>query len=73
MMREVVEYGTAPQLKPYGDVRGKTGTAQFGDGVHSHGWFMGYRGDVAFATLVLSGETSTPAVDVAVRFLRAVP
>ncbi len=73
MMREVVDYGTAPQLKPYGDVRGKTGTAQFGDGVHSHGWFMGYRGDVAFATLVLSGETSTPAVDVAARFLKAVP
>ncbi|WP_232836429.1 penicillin-binding transpeptidase domain-containing protein [Lentzea terrae] len=73
MMREVVDYGTAPQLKPYGDVRGKTGTAQFGDGVHSHGWFMGYRGDLAFATLVLSGETSTPAVDVAARFLKAVP
>ncbi|MGZ3142997.1 penicillin-binding transpeptidase domain-containing protein [Lentzea chajnantorensis] len=73
MMREVVDYGTAPQLKPYGDVRGKTGTAQFGDGVHSHGWFMGYRGDLAFATLVLSGETSTPAVDVAARFLQAVP
>ncbi|MET8756885.1 penicillin-binding transpeptidase domain-containing protein [Lentzea sp. NPDC004782] len=73
MMREVVEYGTAPQLKPFGDVRGKTGTAQFGDGVHSHGWFMGYRGDLAFATLVLSGETSTPAVDVAARFLKAVP
>lgn len=73
MMREVVESGTAPQLKPYGDVRGKTGTAQFGDGVHSHGWFMGYRGDLAFATLVLSGETSTPAVEVAARFLKAVP
>jgi cell division protein FtsI/penicillin-binding protein 2 len=73
MMREVIESGTAPQLKPYGDVRGKTGTAQFGDGVHSHGWFMGYRGDLAFATLVLSGETSTPAVDVAARFLKAVP
>jgi len=73
MMREVVEYGTAPQLKPLGDVRGKTGTAQFGDGVHSHGWFMGYRGDLAFATLVLSGETSTPAVEVAARFLKAVP
>ncbi|WP_434440094.1 penicillin-binding transpeptidase domain-containing protein [Lentzea sp. E54] len=73
MMREVIDYGSAPQLKPYGDVRGKTGTAQFGDGVHSHGWFMGYRGDVAFATLVLSGETSTPAVEVTARFLKAVP
>jgi cell division protein FtsI/penicillin-binding protein 2 len=73
MMREVVDYGTAPQLKPYGDVRGKTGTAQFGDGVHSHGWFMGYRGDLAFATLVLGADSSTPAVDVAVRLLKAVP
>ncbi|MFI6096564.1 penicillin-binding transpeptidase domain-containing protein [Lentzea sp. NPDC051213] len=73
MMREVIDYGTAPQLKPFGDVRGKTGTAQFGDGVHSHGWFMGYRGDLAFATLVLSAETSTPAVEVAARFLKAVP
>ncbi|MDX8037148.1 penicillin-binding transpeptidase domain-containing protein [Lentzea sp. BCCO 10_0856] len=73
MMREVVDYGTAPQLKPYGDVRGKTGTAQFGDGVHSHGWFMGYRGDLAFATLVLSADSSTPAVDVAAKFLKAVP
>ncbi|GLZ31277.1 penicillin-binding protein [Lentzea sp. NBRC 105346] len=73
MMKEVVDYGTAPQLKGLGDVRGKTGTAQFGDGVHSHGWFVGYRGDVAFAVLLLGADSSTPAVDVSAKFLRAVP
>ncbi|MFI9009556.1 penicillin-binding transpeptidase domain-containing protein [Actinosynnema sp. NPDC053489] len=71
MMREVVESGTAPQLKPYGDVRGKTGTAQFGDGTNSHGWFVGYRGDVAFATLLLGTNSSGPAVDASARFLAA--
>lgn len=71
MMREVVESGTAPQLKPYGDVRGKTGTAQFGDGTNSHGWFVGYRGDVAFATLLLGTNSSAPAVDASARFLAA--
>ncbi|PSL58166.1 cell division protein FtsI/penicillin-binding protein 2 [Saccharothrix carnea] len=71
MMREVVESGTAPQLKPYGDVRGKTGTAQFGDGTNSHGWFVGYRGDVAFATLILGTNSSAPAVDATARFLAA--
>ncbi|WP_367136442.1 penicillin-binding transpeptidase domain-containing protein [Saccharothrix sp. HUAS TT1] len=71
MMREVVESGTAPQLKPYGDVRGKTGTAQFGDGTNSHGWFVGYRGEVAFATLVLGTNSSAPAVDASARFLAA--
>ncbi|MEU4442031.1 penicillin-binding transpeptidase domain-containing protein [Actinosynnema sp. NPDC050801] len=71
MMREVVESGTAPQLKPYGDVRGKTGTAQFGDGTNSHGWFVGYRGDVAFATLILGTNSSAPAVEASARFLGA--
>ncbi|WP_433263988.1 penicillin-binding transpeptidase domain-containing protein [Actinosynnema sp. CS-041913] len=72
MMQEVVQTGTAPQLKPLGDVRGKTGTAQFGDGTNSHGWFVGYRDDIAFATLLLGTNTSAPAVDASARFLRAV-
>ncbi|MGM1064371.1 penicillin-binding transpeptidase domain-containing protein [Saccharothrix sp. Mg75] len=71
MMREVVDQGTAPQLKPYGDVRGKTGTAQFGDGTRSHGWFVGYRGDVAFATLLVGADSSAPAVEATARFLGA--
>jgi len=72
MMREVVAYGTATHVNNIPGVAGKTGTAQFGDGVHSHGWFVGYRGDLAFAVLLLGAEKSTPAVDVAGTFLRAV-
>jgi hypothetical protein len=33
---------------------------------------MGYRGDVAFAVLVVDGASSTPAVQVAQRFLSAI-
>jgi cell division protein FtsI/penicillin-binding protein 2 len=71
MMREVVTSGTATQLADIPELRGKTGTAQFGDGVNSHGWFVGYRGDVAFATLVLGANSSVPAIDVSGKFLRA--
>ncbi|HEV8557828.1 MAG TPA: penicillin-binding transpeptidase domain-containing protein [Actinophytocola sp.] len=72
MMREVVTAGTAKALAGRGAVFGKTGTAQFGDGVHSHGWFTGYRGDVAFAVFVDSGESSKPAVAIANTFLGAI-
>ncbi|WP_137816624.1 penicillin-binding transpeptidase domain-containing protein [Gandjariella thermophila] len=71
MMREVVAYGTATHVKDIPGVAGKTGTAQFGDGVHSHGWFVGFRGDLAFAVLLLGADSSTPAVDVTGAFLRA--
>lgn len=74
MMRAVVtEEGTAPQLRGSGEVFGKTGSAEFTDDGRAHGWFMGYRGDVAFAVLVVEGFTSTPAVEAAARFLGAVP
>ncbi|RSM63520.1 penicillin-binding protein [Amycolatopsis sp. WAC 01376] len=69
MMREVVTDGTATLLKPLPDVRGKTGTAQFGDGTRSHGWFVGYTGDLAFAVLTTDAGTSKPAVEAAQRFL----
>jgi len=69
MMRKVVTEGTATALAGLGGVHGKTGTAQFGDGKHSHGWFAGYRGDLAFATLVVGGESSKPAVEVSRTFL----
>ncbi len=71
MMREVVTSGTAKKLNRLGEVHGKTGTAQFGDGTHSHGWFIGFRGDVAFAVLIVDAGTSGPAVDAAARFLGA--
>lgn len=69
MMREVVLSGTATQLRGSGEVAGKTGTAQFGDGTHAHGWFVGYRGDVAFAVLITDAGASAPAVEVARSFL----
>ena len=72
--RAVVTEGTATALNGLGEVRGKTGTAEFtNDGSRAHGWFVGYRGDLAFAVLVVDGGTSEPAVATAGRFLTAVP
>ncbi|SFB38555.1 NTF2-like N-terminal transpeptidase domain-containing protein [Amycolatopsis marina] len=69
MMREVVTGGTATALSGRGTVLGKTGTAQFSDGSQAHGWFAGYRDDVAFAVLTARAGTSDPAVAVSGRFL----
>jgi hypothetical protein len=55
MMRAVVTSGTAAGVGFGPGVYGKTGTAQYGNGSHSHGWFIGYRGDLAFAVLVEGG------------------
>ncbi len=71
MMRDVVTSGRGSALSRYGNVFGKTGTAQVDDGSNAHGWFAGYRDDVAFATLVLDGESSTSAVAVTGAFLGA--
>ncbi|TWF74529.1 cell division protein FtsI/penicillin-binding protein 2 [Pseudonocardia hierapolitana] len=72
MMRAVVTEGTATALAGLGEVYGKTGTAEFTADGRAHGWFMGYRGDVAFAVLVVDGASSVPAVQVAERFLSAI-
>ncbi len=69
MMREVVTGGTATALGGFGPVSGKTGTAQFGDGTHAHGWFVGYRDTMAFAVLVVDGGSSKAAVGVTATFL----
>ena len=71
MMRETVTAGTATAVNDVAGLLGKTGTAQFGDGTQSHGWFIGIQGDLAFAVLVVAGQTSDPAVQAAGRFLRA--
>ncbi|WP_236791614.1 penicillin-binding transpeptidase domain-containing protein [Amycolatopsis sp. GM8] len=70
MMREVVTGGTATGLARSGNVFGKTGTAQFGDGSQANGWFTGYRDDVAFSVLLLGSNSSKPAVSVSAAFLR---
>jgi cell division protein FtsI/penicillin-binding protein 2 len=67
MMVEMV--AQAPTLAAFPGLHGKTGTAQFGDGTHSHGWFVGYQGDLAFAVLLTDVGTSARAVDAATRFL----
>lgn len=71
MMQEVT--ALTPALAPYPDVRGKTGTAQYGDGRRSHGWYVGFRGDLAFAVLITDAGTSAKAVAATARFLGGLP
>lgn len=70
MMLQTVSDGTASALRDVPGLGGKTGTAEFGDNTHSHGWFAGIAGDIAFATLVVGGDTSAPAIAVSGEFLR---
>ncbi|MET0474714.1 MAG: penicillin-binding transpeptidase domain-containing protein [Mycobacterium sp.] len=70
MMLQTVSGGTATALRDVPGLGGKTGTAEFGDNTHSHGWFAGITGDIAFATLVVGGDTSAPAITVSGDFLR---
>ncbi|BBY31057.1 penicillin-binding transpeptidase domain-containing protein [Mycolicibacterium sediminis] len=70
MMTQTVADGTATALRDVPGLGGKTGTAEFGDNTSSHGWFAGIVGDIAFATLVVGGDTSTPAVTITGDFLR---
>jgi cell division protein FtsI/penicillin-binding protein 2 len=72
MMRSVVTSGTAAAAGMPAGVAGKTGTAEYDNAGHSHAWFIGYKGDFAFAVFVQGGE-SGPAVaaPLAARFLKA--
>ncbi|MEU8269851.1 penicillin-binding transpeptidase domain-containing protein [Sphaerisporangium sp. NPDC049002] len=71
MMTAVVPDGTAaPSGLPEG-VSGKAGTARASSG-EDHAWFVGYRGDLAFAVLVEHGGTGPDAAaPIAARFLDA--
>ncbi|WP_036354719.1 penicillin-binding transpeptidase domain-containing protein [Mycobacterium asiaticum] len=60
MMRLVVTNGTAKDIAGCGEVYGKTVEAEFAGG--SHSWFAGYRGDLAFAALIVGGGSSEYAV-----------
>ncbi|MCR6486792.1 penicillin-binding transpeptidase domain-containing protein [Amycolatopsis sp. OK19-0408] len=71
MMRAVVTSGTGRAAAGAGQVFGKTGTAQFGDGSNATGWFVGYRGTVAFAVVLENSNDSGPAVTLAAKFLKA--
>jgi beta-lactamase class D len=67
MMLEMTR--STPALAGFPELRGKTGTAQYGDGTRSHGWFVGYQGDLAFAVLLTEADVSSKAVAAAARFL----
>lgn len=67
MMREAVASGTGTAATLPGEpVAGKTGSAEFGTASppETHAWFVGFRGEVAFAVLVegggAGGEVAAP-------------
>jgi cell division protein FtsI/penicillin-binding protein 2 len=72
MMREVVTDGTAAGVRglPGEPVYGKTGTAEYdNDPTHTHAWFAGWRGDLAFAVFVENGGSSSDtAVPITAKF-----
>ena len=75
MMRAVVTRGTAAGVGLPPGVYGKTGTAEFGSGPNppSHAWFIGYRGNLAFAVLVEGGGVGADAsAPIANAFLRRI-
>ncbi|WP_280503232.1 penicillin-binding transpeptidase domain-containing protein [Nocardia farcinica] len=71
MMRETVTSGTATELADIPGVLGKTGTAEYIDDTHAHGWFVGIADDLAFAVFAADAGSSAPAVAAAGRMLRA--
>jgi cell division protein FtsI/penicillin-binding protein 2 len=74
LMRLVVTSGTGTAANlPGPPVYGKTGTAEFGSAnpPRTHAWFIGFRGDVAFAVVVEGGGVGgAVAAPVAARFLQ---
>jgi hypothetical protein len=70
MMRETITDGTATSLQDIPGLLGKTGTAEYIDNTHAHGWFVGIDGDLALAVFVSDAGSSGPAVEAAGRFLR---
>jgi transpeptidase family protein/MecA-like transpeptidase family protein/penicillin-binding protein len=77
MMQAVVTSGTAKSAGLPSGTAGKTGTAEYGSArkgkkLPTHAWFIGFRGDVAFAVVVEGGGFGAKAaVPIAARFLKA--
>ncbi|WP_343233612.1 penicillin-binding transpeptidase domain-containing protein [Streptomonospora sp. PA3] len=66
MTRAVVTQGTAKDVGFTGEVHGKSGTAEYGtaeegEELPAHGWFVGYEGDIAFAVVVEDGQSGSGA------------
>jgi cell division protein FtsI/penicillin-binding protein 2 len=67
--------GTAAHAGLPPGTAGKTGTAEYGAAIppQTHAWFMGYRGDVAFAVLVVGGGVGGQvAAPIAAKFLNSI-
>jgi cell division protein FtsI/penicillin-binding protein 2 len=77
LMRLVVTSGTGTAASVPGEVvYGKTGTAEFGGGTppRTHAWFIGFRGDLAFAIIVEGGGVGGKvAAPLAAKFVAAAP
>lgn len=76
MMRAAVRSGAARRANVVGQpVFGQVGTTLLTPGKHRKWatWFVGYRGDVAFAVMVVSGSPRVSAAPVAADFLRTAP
>ena len=76
LMAQVVSNpaGTAAHAGLPSGTYGKTGTAEFGPGPtpSEHAWFIGFRGDIAFAVFVYGGGVGgTVAAPLAAKFLDA--
>ena len=67
----MVTNGTATDISDCGAIFGKTGEAEFPGG--SHAWFAGYRGDMAFAALIVGGGGSEYAVRMLKFMLQQLP
>ncbi len=75
LMGRVVSEGTAAGAGLPSGTAGKTGTAEFGtdNPPQTHAWFIGYRGDLAFAVLVEGGGVGgRAAAPIAAAFLKEV-
>ena len=76
LMRAVVTQGTGTVVDLPGlPVFAKTGTAEYGSApIRTHAWMVGFRGDLAFAVIVVNGQSGAhDAGPVVASFLRAVP
>jgi Penicillin binding protein transpeptidase domain/NTF2-like N-terminal transpeptidase domain/Penicillin-binding Protein dimerisation domain len=76
LMRAAVASGAASGANVGGQpVYGQVGTTLLSSGKHQKWatWFVGYRGDIAFAVLEFSGSSHTSAAPLAASFLRSAP
>jgi cell division protein FtsI/penicillin-binding protein 2 len=76
MMDDAVTNGTATGVSLPAGTHAKTGTAEFADASMPrtvYAWLVGYRGDVAFAVMVVGGTQGGPAAGpIAAKFLTAI-